>query len=133
MRSPGRAKGLASAANQEPAPDTKAAFLWNKFPKFVLGFILISFLATLGTLDPKVYPHLAQYAFLGFNKAQLASLGNLSRWAFLLTFAGVGLRTNLRDLFKQGARPFLVGALGEVAIAAITLVLVLGADHFYHL
>jgi uncharacterized membrane protein YadS len=56
-----------------------------------------------------------------------------SRWAFLLTFAGVGLRTNLKDLFKQGARPFIVGAVGEVAIAAITLLLVLGADHLYHL
>ena len=125
-------KGLASAANQERLQH-KAAFLWNKFPKFVLGFILISFLATIGTLDPKLYPHLGQFAFLGFNKTQLASLGNLSRWAFLLTFAGVGLRTNLRDLFKQGARPFLVGALGEIAIAVITLALVLGADHIYHL
>jgi len=125
-------KGLASAANEAQLKN-KAAFLWAKFPKFVLGFLLISLLATLGTLDPKVYPHLAGYAFLGFSKPQLAALGNLSRWAFLLTFAGVGLRTNLRDLFKQGARPFLVGALGEVAIAAITLALVLGTDRIYHL
>jgi uncharacterized integral membrane protein (TIGR00698 family) len=125
-------KGLASAANQAQLSN-KAAFLWAKFPKFVLGFLLISLLATLGTLDPKLNPHLAGYAFLGFTKPQLAALGNLSRWAFLLTFAGVGLRTNLRDLFKQGARPFLVGALGEVAIAAITLALVLGADRIYHL
>jgi uncharacterized integral membrane protein (TIGR00698 family) len=123
-------KGLKSASAQL---ENKAAFLWKKFPKFVIGFLLISLLATLGTLDPKLYPRLAQYAWLGFTKPQLAALGNLSRWAFLLTFAGVGLRTNLRDLFKQGARPFLVGALGEVAIAGITLALVLGADHFYHL
>jgi uncharacterized membrane protein YadS len=51
----------------------------------------------------------------------------------MLPFAGVGLRTNLKDLFKQGARPFIVGAVGEVAIAAITLLLVLGADRIYHL
>jgi len=61
------------------------------------------------------------------------TLGNLSRWAFLLTFAGVGLRTNLRDLFRQGARPFLVGAVGEVVIATLTLGLVLIADRVYHL
>ena len=42
---------------------------------------------------------------------------HLSRWAFLLTFAGVGLRTSLRDLGKQGWRPFAVGAIGEVFIA----------------
>jgi len=125
-------KGLASAATEKQLQN-KASFLWSKFPKFVLGFLLISLLATLGTLDPKLYPHLANYAFLGFSKPQLAALGNLSRWAFLLTFAGVGLRTNLRDLFKQGARPFLVGALGEVAIAAITLALVAGADRVFHL
>ena len=97
--------------------ENKAAFLWRKFPKFILGFLLISLLATVGF----------------FTKPQILALGNLSRWAFLLTFAGVGLRTNLRELSKQGARPFIVGAVGEVAIALITLGLVYGADHLYHL
>ncbi|HMF54075.1 MAG TPA: putative sulfate exporter family transporter, partial [Edaphobacter sp.] len=105
----------------------KFRFLWKKFPKFVLGFLFISLLATLGASSN---PTLAA---LGFNKAQLLALGNLSRWAFLLTFAGVGLRTNLRDLFKQGARPFLVSAVGEIVIAVLTLGLILGADRIYHL
>jgi uncharacterized integral membrane protein (TIGR00698 family) len=95
----------------------KAAFLWQKFPKFVLGFLLISLLATMGY----------------FSKSQITSLANLSRWAFLLTFAGVGLRTNLRELGAQGWRPFAVGAIGEVFIALLTLGLVYGADHFLHL
>src|SRR5438045_553990 len=60
----------------------KAQFLWTKFPKFVLGFLLISALAS----------------FHVFDKAQTAALGNLSRWAFLLTFAGVGLRTDIRAM-----------------------------------
>jgi len=106
----------------------KAAFLWKKFPKFVLGFLFVSLLATLGSsANPSV-------AALGFNKPQLLALANLSRWAFLLTFAGVGLRTNLRDLlFKQGARPFIVGAVGEVVIAVLTLGMILGVNHYYHL
>jgi len=90
----------------------KAEFLWNKFPKFVLGFLAISAIAT------------AQV----FSKDQLGSLANLSRWAFLLTFAGVGLRTDIRELGKQGFRPFVVGAVGEVVIAFLTLGLVFGAD-----
>src|SRR5271155_5709553 len=94
------------------AVGNKAAFLWSKFPKFVLGFLLISALATASV----------------FNKEQLGSLANLSRWAFLLTFAGVGLRTNIRELGKQGFRPFVVGAVGEVVIAFLTLGLVFGAD-----
>ncbi len=111
----------------------KSAFLWKKFPKFVLGFLFISLVATLGTLDPKAFPRLAALIPYGFTRTQIAALGNLSRWAFLLTFAGVGLRTSFRDLLKQGVKPFVVGAIGEIAIAGITLVLVLGADHFYHL
>lgn len=95
----------------------KAAFLWRKFPKFVLGFLLISLLASVGF----------------FTSAQAVSIGNLSRWAFLLAFAGVGLRSNLRELGRQGARPFLVGTLGEIAIAAITLGLVYGAVHLFHI
>ncbi len=95
---------------------SKAAFLWKKFPKFVLGFLLISALAS----------------FHFFDKSQTAALGNLSRWAFLLTFAGVGLRTDLRAMFKQGVRPFVVGALGEIVIATLTLGLVLAASRIAH-
>jgi uncharacterized integral membrane protein (TIGR00698 family) len=119
-------KGLANKATTEKLQH-KGAFLWKAFPKFVLGFLFISLLATLGaSTNPTI-------AALGFNKAQLLSLANLSRWAFLLTFAGVGLRTNLKDLFKQGARPFIVSALGEITIAVITLGLILGADRIFHL
>jgi uncharacterized integral membrane protein (TIGR00698 family) len=103
-----------SGRGQAGKVGNKAAFLWNKFPKFVLGFLLISLLATVGF----------------FAKPQLSSLANLSRWAFLLTFAGVGLRTNLRELALQGWKPFAVGAIGEVFIALLTLGLVYGADHY---
>ena len=96
---------------QASTVENKAAFLWNKFPKFVLGFVVISLLVTFHT----------------FSKDQVSALANLSRWAFLLTFAGVGLRTNFREMSKQGLRPFVVGALGEVVIAILTLALVLGA------
>lgn len=83
----------------------KALFLWQKFPKFILGFVAISVLATVGF----------------FTKGQLNSLSNLSKWAFLPAFAGVGLRTQLRDLVNQGWRPILVGVLGEIFIALLTL------------
>jgi uncharacterized integral membrane protein (TIGR00698 family) len=105
-----------ASKGQAQAVGNKAAFLWQKFPKFVLGFLLISVLAT--------------YQF--FNKEQVTALANLSRWAFLLTFAGVGLRTNFREMRKQGLRPFAVGAIGEVVIAGFTLALVYGAQRFYH-
>src|ERR1051325_777202 len=58
--------------NQGKAIGNKTAFLWQKFPKFVLGFVVISAMAT------------AQV----FTSQQMADIANLSRWAFLLTFAG---------------------------------------------
>ncbi|HTW30383.1 MAG TPA: putative sulfate exporter family transporter [Candidatus Sulfotelmatobacter sp.] len=99
------------------AVENKAAFLWNKFPKFILGFLLISLLVS----------------FHAFSKDQVTSLANLSKWAFLLTFAGVGLRTNFREMSKQGLRPFIVGALGEIVIAILTFGLVLGANRIWGL
>jgi uncharacterized integral membrane protein (TIGR00698 family) len=97
-------------ASKGQAPDVpnKALFLWQKFPKFILGFLVISVLASASF----------------FNASQLSSLSNLSRWAFLPAFAGVGLRTNLRDLTGQGWRPIVVGILGEIFIALVTLGLV---------
>src|SRR6266851_1757327 len=104
-----------ASRGQAKTVGNKAAFLWQKFPKFVLGFLLISILAT--------------YHF--FTKEQTTALANLSRWAFLLTFAGVGLRTNFREMRKQGLRPFAVGAIGEVVIAVFTLALVAGAGKLF--
>jgi len=92
--------------------ENKAEFLWNKFPKFVLGFIIVSLAATLGA----------------FSKEQAADIANLSRWAFLLTFAGVGLSTDFREMRKQGFYPFLVGAAGEIGIAIVTLGIVIAAQ-----
>jgi len=56
----------------------KAKFVWQKFPKFSSRLPADFDLATLPLL----------------HKYQITALANLSRWAFLLTFAGVGLRTN---------------------------------------
>jgi uncharacterized integral membrane protein (TIGR00698 family) len=106
-----------SSRGEAKAIGDKAAFLWQKFPKFVLGFLVVSLLATAHAFPP----------------AQIKSLGNLSRWAFLLTFAGVGLRANLRDMARQGLGPFVVGALGEVLIAVLTLGLVLAAQSLFSL
>jgi len=93
--------------------ENKARFLWKSFPKFILGFMALSLFATLGF----------------FSKSQLGSLANLSKWAFLPAFAGVGLRTQLRDLINQGWRPILVGVLGEIFIATLTLGMVFLAFH----
>jgi uncharacterized integral membrane protein (TIGR00698 family) len=96
---------------------SRSRLVWSKFPKFVLGFLMLSALGSAGVFGPR----------------ETASIANLSRWAFLLTFAGVGLKTNFAELRKQGLRPLVVGALGEVAIAGVTLGMVLLADEVHTL
>ena len=87
----------------------RASFIWEKFPKFVLGFLAVSAIATAGWLS----------------KGQSANIANISKWAFLLTFAGVGLNTNIRELVRTGWRPLLVAVVGLVVVAAVSLGLVL--------
>ncbi|MFC5950487.1 YeiH family protein [Pseudonocardia lutea] len=92
-----------------PGWRARGAFVWRTFPKFVLGFIAVSALATAGVLG----------------KAEITSLGNLSKWAFLLCFAGVGLNFDLREVARSGVRPLIVAALGLVVVAGCSLGLVL--------
>ncbi len=70
-----------ASKGQAAKVQNKAAFLWSKFPKFVLGFLVVSLLASIGF----------------FTKPQTTAIADLSRWACLLTFAGVGLMTDLRE------------------------------------
>ncbi|MGA2762193.1 MAG: putative sulfate exporter family transporter [Spirochaetia bacterium] len=93
----------------------KGLFLWQKFPKFVLGFLALSVLfsvlfALFRSGDTR--------AFLG---SKTTGLKNLSEWAFQLTFVGVGLRTSFRDMVRTGISPLVVGVAAEAAVAAFTL------------
>src|SRR3984885_5866151 len=92
-----------------PGLRARASFIWEKFPKFVLGFLAVSAIATAGWLS----------------KGQSANIANVSKWAFLLTFAGVGLSTNIRELVRTGWRPLVVAIIGLVVVAAVSLGLVL--------
>src|SRR3954453_21187857 len=69
------------------AIDNKAAFLWNKFPKFVLGFIVVSLAATLGA----------------FSKERAAEIANLSRGGFLLPSGASGFRPTSARCASRGS------------------------------
>jgi uncharacterized integral membrane protein (TIGR00698 family) len=94
----------------------RASFIWDKFPKFVLGFLAVSAIATAGWLS----------------KDQTANIANVSRCAFLLTLAGVGLNTNIRELVRTGWRPLVVAVIGLVVVAAVSLGLVLLTSRGLH-
>src|SRR5947209_1882849 len=99
-----------------PGIKAKAAFVWKKFPKFVLGFLAVSAIATAGWLT----------------KGQTANLANVSKWAFLLTFAGVGLNTDIRQIARTGWRPLVVAVIGLIVVASVSLGIVLLTSRVFH-
>lgn len=99
-----------------PGATAKAASIWQKFPKFVLGFLVVSAIATAGWLS----------------KGQTTNLANVSKWAFLLTFAGVGLNTDFRQIARTGWRPLLVAVMGLTVVATVSLGIVLLTSRVLH-
>jgi len=84
-----------------------AGVVWERFPKFVLGFlaacVLMSAVAAAGseewfqsTLTPQV----------------IAPLKALRSWAFVICFMGIGLSTRFRELANFGLRPLWAFTLG---------------------
>jgi uncharacterized membrane protein YadS len=59
-------------------------------------------------------------------------VANVSKWAFLLTFAGVGLNTNIRELVRTGWRPLVVAVVALVVVAVVSLGLVLLTSRGLH-
>ncbi|MGA2615692.1 MAG: putative sulfate exporter family transporter [Spirochaetia bacterium] len=93
----------------------KGLFLWQKFPKFVLGFLALSVLFSI------LFAALQSPGARSFLAVKTTDLKNLSEWAFQLTFIGVGLRTSFRDMARTGISPLVVGVAAEAAVAAFTL------------
>jgi uncharacterized integral membrane protein (TIGR00698 family) len=108
--------GRGQADEIAPGAKAKAAFIWEKFPKFVLGFLAVSAIATAHWLT----------------KGQTANLANVSKWAFLLTFAGVGLNTDIRQIAHTGWRPLVVAIIGLIVVASVSLGLVLLTTEVFH-
>lgn len=92
--------------------------IWNRFPKFVLGFlgasIVFSILyASMGNETAKV---LIDDGISGF-------VSNLQRWLFALAFASIGLSTDFRELAKyfKGGKPVILYVCGQSFNLALTL------------
>jgi len=78
--------------------------IWEHFPKFAIGLLVLSALATFHFWEPEA----------------LSDLNHLYRWAFLFGFAGVGLRTDLGRLRRRGLKPLGL-AFGIQSLTAILM------------
>lgn len=80
---------------ERPSP----AVIWQRFPKFVLGFVAASLLFTFGLI-----PAAAKAAPLNPGNAIAA----MKDWAFCLAFVSMGLDISLADLRQMGWSPVIV-------------------------
>jgi len=77
-----------------------AGVIWQRFPTFVLGFVLASVLFTVGLIPTAAA------------KDALPNAGNviaaLKDWAFCLAFVSMGLDLSLKELKEMGWKPLAV-------------------------
>lgn len=87
---------------------------WERFPKFVLGFIAASVIGTL-------------FLQSGGDKASIATVNDLRTWFLIFAFVAIGLEFSLRGLREAGWRPVAVFASATVVniVVALGLALVL--------
>jgi uncharacterized integral membrane protein (TIGR00698 family) len=89
--------------------------LWQRFPKFILGFLAASAVATLfinAAADPKAAGDIVAVAGT-----------NLRVWFFILAFVCIGLEFRPAAVREAGARPVAVFALASVANLVLALIL----------
>jgi uncharacterized integral membrane protein (TIGR00698 family) len=83
-------------------------FLWNTFPKFIVGFLIVMGIANVGVLSGQ----------------QMTWLSNASDWAFLLAFAGLGLEIQLGEVRSTGYKPVVTVLIGLVLVSTTVLFVV---------
>jgi uncharacterized integral membrane protein (TIGR00698 family) len=97
---------------------SSAAEIWNRFPKFVLGFLIASAVMTLVTRG---------FEYAAYKKEVLptlvAPLQAFRTWAFTFAFLSIGLSTRIREFASIGARPLVAFSIGVVVNVILGFVL----------
>lgn len=99
----------ADGSKQKP----QAGVIWERFPKFVIGFFIASILVTVVQLS--VTPDLAAT----MDKGVLSAIKNLRGWAFVLCFLCIGLTTRFKELAAVGWKPFAAFTCGVAVNVAL--------------
>jgi uncharacterized integral membrane protein (TIGR00698 family) len=89
-------------------------------PLFVLGFVALAALRTIGDLGERPFGVLAPEVWQGW----IASLSSVSEWCLTVAMASVGLGTNLRRLRELGLRPLGVGLAAAALVGGVSFALV---------
>jgi len=97
---------------------SRAAEIWNRFPKFVLGFLVASAVVTLVARG---------FDYAAYKKevlpALVAPLQAFRTWAFTFAFLSIGLTTRMREFASIGARPLVAFSIGVLVNVVLGFVL----------
>lgn len=93
------------------------AEIWNRFPKFILGFIFASLF----------FSFVMQPTFgVDATNVVIKHLKEFQNWAFALAFTSIGLETNFKELCSQvqGGKPFQLYIVGQIFNLILTFAVV---------
>lgn len=93
----------------KPGQRPSAWQIWERFPKFVLGFILASIVVTVGLANGWVAASATR------------DLRNLREWFFMAAFLSIGFGLSFRGLREAGWRPIGVYAIATVFNTGVAL------------
>lgn len=93
-----------SAADARPS----LGQFWERFPKFVLGFIAASIVGTL-------------YPAWGGDKSAIGTVNDLRTWFLIFAFVAIGLEFSLNGLKEAGWRPIALFASATVVNIVVAL------------
>ncbi|GFG53051.1 putative sulfate exporter family transporter [Mycolicibacterium agri] len=82
---------------------------WDRFPKFVLGFIAASIIGTL------------YLQWVADGKAQIATVNDLRTWFLNFAFVSIGLEFSVKGLREAGWRPIALFASATVVNIVVAL------------
>ena len=108
---------FATRVDRTTGQSVGAGEIWNRFPKFIIGFFVASLVASF------IVQPLAGGAQV---KAINSVLDQYKNWAFVLAFTSIGLDTNFRQLAKQmqGGKVLWLYIIGQAFNILLTLLAV---------
>ena len=108
---------FATRVDRTAGQSVGAGEIWNRFPKFIIGFFVASLVASF------IVQPLAGGAQV---KAINGVLDQYKNWAFVLAFTSIGLDTNFKQLARQmqGGKVLWLYIVGQVFNIVLTLLAV---------
>jgi len=103
--------------------------LGNVVPLFVLGFLAMSLVRTVGVAAGALPQNVDQPGNLASGAAALKSFDDAARFFILMALSAIGLGTKVSSLRAIGPKPFVVGLCVATVLAVTSLSLIL----FLHL